>query len=433
MQEKQGRMLTWMAGCLVVLVGVVVLGERDDVPADEDDEVWRSALGEVERSDMTGLTITTADSTLTIERSDDGWQLVSPLQATADRERVRGLLGSLEDLECGDDLEASSGAGFGLEPPEWTLTVAAGGSTHTLRIGKAAPVGGRTYVQCGDDAIRTTRQPILEALSDQAADFRSRAVARFPSSALTELRVTLPILTPDTPAESLQSDTLVAQRTAAGWRAADSGALLDREKIMVMAEAMLDASVDRFDTEPPTPPLIRFEAVADGEIHTLEYGINGTARVPLQDAPVTLSGEFPVPGQLDTLLASVLLDVDPVSLSALTVQLGEASVSGTRGSNGWTHAAAEPLLAALQEVRVDRRRSAPAAEGAAWGVVTLESAEGQSREVTLHQEVDGQRVVSDASGGPPFLLPATELERLQAALSAAPEATPLPPDVPATP
>ncbi len=422
MQEKQGRMLTWMAGCLVVLVGVVVLGERDEEPTDEETETWSAALGEVERSDMTGLSITSASGTITIERAEDGWLLVSPLQATADSERVRSLLGSLEDLECGDDLEATSGAGFGLEPPEWTLTVTAGGAEHSLRIGKAAPVGGRTYVQCGDDAVRTTRQPILDALSERPEDFRSRAVARFPTSALTELRVTLPILTPDTPIESLTSDTLVARRTAAGWRDAETGALLDREKILVMAEAMLDASVDSFDTEPPTPPLIRFEAVADGASHTLEYGVNGTARVPLQDAPVTLSGEFPVPGQLDTLFASVLLDVDPVTLSELTVRLGEQSVSASRDSNGWTQPAAEPLLAAIQEVRVDRRAAGPVAAGAAWGSVRLQDAEGLSREVTLHQEVDGQRVVADAAGGPTFLLPATELERIQTALTTDPAA-----------
>ncbi|MFT5682645.1 MAG: hypothetical protein ACI8RZ_003567 [Myxococcota bacterium] len=416
MQEKQGRMLTWMAGSLVVLVGVVVLGDREETPPDADEETWTSAFGEVERSAVTSLTITGTGAPLTLDRVDDSWRISAPIQATADGDRIRGLLGSLEDLECGDDLEASSAAAFGLEPPAWTLSLTADGAEHRLRIGKAAPVGGRTYVQCADDAVRTTRQSILDSLTDRPDDFRSRAVARFPISALTELRVTLPVLTPGLPIEDPTSATLTAQRTAAGWRDAETGALLDAEKIQVMAEAMLDATVDSFDTEPPTPPLIRFEAVADGETHTLEYGINGTARVPLQDAAVTLSGEFPVPGQLDTLLASVLLDVDPITLSELSVRLGGQSVSAIRDNNGWTQPTAEALLAALLEVRVNRRQTAPAAEGEPWGSVTLVDAEGQSREVMLHQDVEGQRVVADPAGGPTFLLPATELDRLRTAL-----------------
>ncbi len=47
----------------------------------------------------------------------------------------------------------------------------------------------------------------------------------------------------------------------------------------------------------------------------------------------------------------------------------------------------------------------------------LVDAEGQERTVRFHQEVDGQRVVFDPAGGPTFLLPATEVARLQDALT----------------
>jgi hypothetical protein len=416
MQEKQGRMLTWMSGILVVLVGVAVLGDRDDEEKDEDEEVWTEAMPGVERSAVTALTISSLGGSLSLDRDGDDWRLSAPIQATADSARVKGLLGSLADLECGEDLEAASPAEFGLDPAAWTIRLTADGTEHTLRVGAAAPVAGRTYVQCGDDAVRTTRQPILDALSARPEDFRSHAVARFPTSALTELQITLPIFSGG-PVEETTSATLVAQRTAAGWRDSATGALLDGEKIRVLAEAMIDGEVGSFDTEPPTPPLIRLVAVADGVSHTLEYGINGTARVPLQDAPVTLASEFPVPGTLDTLLGSVLLEVDPISLSEITVSLGEQTLSATRDSNGWTQPAAEEVIAALQAVRVDRRQPAPEASGEPWGTVRLVDAEGQERTVRFHQEVDGQRVVFDPAGGPTFLLPATEVARLQDALT----------------
>ena len=417
MQDKQGRMLTWMAGCLVVLVGVVVLGEQNGDTLEEEDEIWTAAFPDVERSQVTALHIEGTAYTLTLIRADDGWQMTTPIKAAADSDRIQGLLGTLEDLECGDDLEASSPADFGLAPPTWTVRLTASETEHTLRVGTESPVGGRTYVQCADDAVRTTRQRLTDALSESPDDFRSRAIAAFPISALTGLRVTLPVVTAQLPLEEARTETLIAQRTAAGWRDEQSGALLDDEKLLMMAEAMTGAQVEGFDVEPPTPPLIRIEAIADGVTHTIEYGINGTARVPLQDAPVTLSGEFPVPGQLDALLSSALMPVDPVTLSEIHLSLGEQSISANRDSNGWTQPAAEGILAAIQDVRVDRRMPAPEATGAPYGEVRLLDAEGLAVSVALHQEVDGQRVVVDAAGGPNFLLPATELSRLVEALT----------------
>ena len=66
MQEKQGRMLTWMAGLLVVLVGVVVLGEGDNESGEDDDETWIDALPGVERSQITELTISSGGERLTL-------------------------------------------------------------------------------------------------------------------------------------------------------------------------------------------------------------------------------------------------------------------------------------------------------------------------------------------------------------------------------
>jgi hypothetical protein len=45
--------------------------------------------------------------------------------------------------------------------------------------------------------------------------------------------------------------------------------------------------------------------------------------------------------------------------------------------------------------------------------------EGTSRTETvlLHQEVEGGRVASDAAGGPPFLVPSTEIQRLKDAIA----------------
>jgi hypothetical protein len=241
-------------------------------------------------------------------------------------------------------------------------------------------------------------------------------VARFPLSALTALTVTLPVVTPEVDLAEAGSASLTAQRSAAGWRDGQTGALLDEEKILTMAEAMTTAQVDRFDAEPPTPPLITLTAFADEQTHTLEYGINGTAAVPLQDAPVTLSGDFPIPDTLETLLSTSLMAIDPVTLSEMSVRLGEQTVTATRDSNGWTHAAAEGLLAALQAVRVDRTQPAPSTEGTPYGEVTLTDAQGLAVTVVLHQDIDGQRVVSDPSGGPSFLMPATELARLLEAI-----------------
>ena len=419
MQEQQGRMLTWMAGALVVLVGVVVLGERDeDAPEDDEAEVWTPAFADLDRADVTTMTITSGDKTLTLERADDGWRLSAPITATADSERITGLLGTLETLECGEDLEADNAADFGLAPPAWSVSLTTATAPLQLRIGAEAPVGGRTYVQCSDDAVRTTQQRITESLSVDPSDFRSRAIARFPRSAMSSFSVEIPVVEEEggVLAESAQTDRITAQRAPDGWRTAESGALLDTDKILAMADAMVEAEVGGFDSPPPMPPFIQIEAIADGQSHILQYGINGTARVPLQDAPVTFATPFPVPGKLSALLSSALMSVDASTLSEITVSLGEQTLSATRDANGWTQPTAEAVLAALMEVRVDRTIPAPPVEGSPWGTLQLADSEGQVRTVSIYQEVEGQRVVWDPAGGPTFLLPATELSRLLDAL-----------------
>ena len=84
MQERQGRMLTWLAGALVVLVGVVVLGDAEDAGQDEDEELFSPALPDLLEDQIDAVSITGPDGSVSVERSEEGWLLTEPLPAPSD-------------------------------------------------------------------------------------------------------------------------------------------------------------------------------------------------------------------------------------------------------------------------------------------------------------------------------------------------------------
>jgi hypothetical protein len=115
--------------------------------------------------------------------------------------------------------------------------------------------------------------------------------------------------------------------------------------------------------------------------------------------------------------SNLLLPIRPLTLDAVKATLGARSVDAARSAEGW--GSAQALVDALADARVDRSVPAPAVSGAPWGSVTLVAVDA-TETLHIHQEVDGGRVGVDASGGAPFLVPASVLVALEAALPAAP-------------
>jgi Domain of unknown function (DUF4340) len=96
----------------------------------------------------TVFSITTAGGTVSLERSDDGWQLVSPVAAAADSEAVARLLSSVSDAAHDRVVEDSAAdlSVFGLEHPQLTFSVTPirSGKQQVLQLGNKNP--GETFI-----------------------------------------------------------------------------------------------------------------------------------------------------------------------------------------------------------------------------------------------------------------------------------------------
>lgn len=131
----------------------------------------RAVFAKFEPRDVTRIQIERAGQTLVLERTgEEEWQLVAPRRGKAPGPRVSDLVWSLRSLKW-RELVAEQGwdaAGYGLEPPATTLTLAAkdGKTLAVLAVGKS---------EKGDVYVRVPGQPQLYAVE-------SKGLGRLPAT-----------------------------------------------------------------------------------------------------------------------------------------------------------------------------------------------------------------------------------------------------------
>ena len=454
MDEKQTRLLVWMTGALLALVALLVLVQP---PADDDEDgKWSRAWPGVEAEAIRRIAITgraedgTAETLAVAERVDEGesgsddagkWRLVEPVRARADDEAVDRLARALAELEVGEVLEGGDPAAYGLDAPQGTVRFTLdGGEEHAVVVGDDTPVGWSSYVAL-DDAKepRTSRSRLKSKLLKAADDLRSRVVADFSPTAVSRVEIAPGDGASDEATGEI-AGPVVLRHDDHGWWVESGGVArrADGDKVHGLLRAFADLRVDRWLDGPVDlpPPALRVtitpEPTGGPEAAEGAEGAGGepvelflgpvedggrTVRGPAQPGPVrVLSSNLDdrLAGLPDALVSDRLLPVRGPTLERVDVALGEVSFAATREDGSWSDAAAETVIDALADARADRTVAVSVA-AKPWGHVELAEANRTER-VDLYQEAEGGRVARDAAGGPPFLVPDTEIDRLLDAL-----------------
>ena len=220
----------------LALTTYVYVFELSDAPFLAGDDDASSALLAVESGDVTALQIPLAaggHARLERESADSAWQLVAPVEFAADADEVERYLRAIAAVRSErelDDVGADkSPYGLGEDAPELRVETAA--LVQTLRIGRAAPLGGQVYVQKGSELarVRTARKSLVDALTRKLARLRDARMVSIQARDVVRQRIS-----------QHDQQLLVAERGDDGWRLVEP--LEDRA-----SESRITRMLDDFD------------------------------------------------------------------------------------------------------------------------------------------------------------------------------------------
>lgn len=128
---------------------------------------------------------------LVVERRGDGWRMVKPFDAPADRIAIEGWLGGLRTARAESLLapDASDQVKAGLDRPRLRLTVVASAGEHTLLVGNAR--GDDFYAaRQNDPELKLISASTFRDLNKQGSDLRGRELVTLPSEKIRSIELT---------------------------------------------------------------------------------------------------------------------------------------------------------------------------------------------------------------------------------------------------
>lgn len=410
MEQQQARVLVGLSAVLSMAVALLYLWEEavEDPDPDAIREVW-----EVDPDSLVRVEVERAEDRLILVRVADQWRLEAPMVSNTDPDQVDSLLSALGEVRRGIplDVEPSARADFGLgaTPVARVRVFTDEGDQHTLVVGKASPVGFRTYVLDGEQVVAVNGRP-GEALNAPASDYRDRRVFTFHPEQVRHVRI-------EGPDGVLHVHGEGRRWWVDGWTRADP------DKVDDLVVGLLDLRFDAFASVDRNP--IRAVSVedADGSVQRLYVGTPTSSGVAVWteagEEGVAFPGSLALLGQGPTDVGdrrAFPIDLDRVESIAVT--RGQDRWEALRNGNTWRVRGVEDpnaamVVEALGAATITYRRAPVTPITIPW--VTVEISEDKAIYlVDVGQIVDGSaRVARDRSGGAPYLVPLTETRVLE--------------------
>jgi hypothetical protein len=159
-------------------------------------ESEKRIFADVEADAIDSLALTTTDGVAArFERREGSWLVVSPIEGRGDAMALDAITSALAQLARVGRVKSAAGdlAQFGLGPDARIVRFEVAGSSHSLRIGSATPVGGNVYVAAdeGNDVVFVESYR-LNAMKHALTDLRDRRIVNLDEEALQKLSVTWP-------------------------------------------------------------------------------------------------------------------------------------------------------------------------------------------------------------------------------------------------
>jgi hypothetical protein len=161
-------------------------------PAREKAESAKGRLWSVEPKDVEAVTIKRKTETVQLKRAADGWQMLEPVEARADRGGIDEIVTSFVTLRKDREIDPnpSKPADFGLDPPAVEVTLEIKGRQEPLRLllGGKNPTGVWVYArESAKPAVFTVGEIALRDATREVSDLRDRAVLAFDRKSVTQV------------------------------------------------------------------------------------------------------------------------------------------------------------------------------------------------------------------------------------------------------
>lgn len=197
----RGQTVNVVLALVAVALVAVVLITRGRVTTGEREARENNVLPAFRENEIRNITIDKGASKVVLERGaqDDAgeasWQLTQPLREEAEAYAIDKLLGSLEFATWARRLkpEEVDRKAFGLDAPEWTLSIQMGDISYQLRLGKEAPTPkGARYLElvaegAPGSGVGVIGRDLATELGMDASELRGRQVMPYLSSALERI------------------------------------------------------------------------------------------------------------------------------------------------------------------------------------------------------------------------------------------------------
>jgi len=187
----QTRNTLLMAVVLVALSAFVYFYEIRGREEREEAAEQESLLLHFESEDVTGLSITTDEGTVSATKSDGTWRITAPVETAADSIAIQTIVDNVSKaghqrlvLEAADDLDP-----FGLSEPVATLVLErADGDPLRLALGKNTPVGANVYATVGhENNVYSVMSALRNDVAKTLFDLRDRSVLSFNTGSIDRI------------------------------------------------------------------------------------------------------------------------------------------------------------------------------------------------------------------------------------------------------
>ena len=147
-----------------------------------------------DQTKVTSLELVSAKQTIRLEKSDNEWKLVKPLQAPADFISVNGVIGQLQSAQMTalkdrpEDLKDLRA--YGLDKPAVVATLGMGTSSVTFELGKEADTGSVWGRDPSKAAVFSVNNGLAMELQKTVENFRRKEVFDFRPFNTTRFEIT---------------------------------------------------------------------------------------------------------------------------------------------------------------------------------------------------------------------------------------------------
>jgi Domain of unknown function (DUF4340) len=252
-----------IAVLLLAVAGFFFYDVRYLEPGREKAEASKNRLWTIEPKDVEEVALKRPDGLVRLKRTDDGWQMLAPVESRGAAGTVNDLVASLATAKMDREVAGSPAplADFGLEQPSAEVALHVKGQTEPLRLtlGAKNPTGVWVYARKDDSpSVVVVSETLLRDATKPASDFRDRTVLTFDRKDVTGVEIVT------------RDGTIRAEAgEASTWRIMEPVTLpADTETVTEFLDKLQFAKITEFVAEAP-PSLTR-------------YGLDRPLRVTIQ-------------------------------------------------------------------------------------------------------------------------------------------------------